>query len=426
MNIPNSSRTRIVVIGCGFAGLKFCKKIDSTKYQIVLIDKNNYHTFQPLLYQVASSGLASDSIAYPIRKIFKGKKNFFFRKANVTKINLKNNIINTSIGQLEYDVLIIASGGISNYFGMINIKKYAMPMKTLTDSLNLRSLIIQNFEDALNATELDKQSQLMNFVIIGAGPTGIELAGALDELRRYVLPFDYPDLDIRKMQIHIIEANDRVLPAMSKKASAIAHKYLIELQIQLWLNTTVKDFDGEIVYTNKKNLFSNTLIWAAGIEGCLPNGLTIQNKINNRLIVDDMFKVIGINNVYAIGDVSYIKSKQYPYGNAMLASVAGQQGGHLAANFNNSLINLPNKPFIFKDKGTMATIGRNKAVVDLPFITFAGIAGWFTWMFVHLLLLVDFRSKLIVFINWAWSYIKYEKGTRLIIREFHRKKPAKK
>lgn len=418
MNIPEIDLPRLVVIGCGFAGLKFSKKIDSTKYQIVLIDKNNYHTFQPLLYQVASSGLEPDSIVYPIRKIFKGKPNFYFRMADTLHIDHENKSVTTSIGQLSYDKLIIATGATSNYFGMQNIEKYAVPMKSLVEALDLRSLIIQNFEEALNTSDLQERERLMNFVIVGAGPTGVELAGALAELKAHILPNDYPDLDIRRMQIHIIEANSRVLAAMSEESSKKSEDYLKKRGVHIWLDTMVKDYDGATVLTNKKTFESTTLIWAAGIKGYFPKGLAINASRSNRILVDDYNAIKHIEDTYAIGDVAQIESDEYPHGNAMLASVAEQQGSHLAKNLNALSKGKPQSPFIYNDKGTMATIGRNKAVVDLAYIKFGGFLGWMTWMFVHLMLLVDFRSRLVVFINWVWSYINYDKGTRLIVRKF--------
>jgi NADH dehydrogenase len=418
MNIPEVDLPRIIVIGCGFAGLKFSKKINSSKYQVVLIDKNNYHTFQPLLYQVASSGLEPDSIVYPIRKIFKGKKNLYFRMAETLNIDNEKRVVETSIGKINYDILVVATGATSNYFGMANIEKYSMPMKTLVEALDLRSLIIQNFEEALNTDNLTERERLMNFVIVGAGPTGIELAGALSELRSHILPADYPDLDIRRMQVHIVEANDRVLAAMSKESSARAEKSLKKRNINIWLNTQVKDYNGSTAITSKKEFETKTLIWAAGIEGKYPKGLNISKARGNRIVTGEFNEIAGQQNVYAIGDVAQIESTTYPRGNAMLASVAEQQGAHLASNLNRITYNKALKPFIYNDKGTMATIGRNKAVVDLSFIKFGGFIGWFTWMFVHLMLLVDFRSRLVVFINWVWSYINYDRGTRLIIRKF--------
>ena len=420
MNIPNIDLPRIVVIGCGFAGLKFSKKIDSKKYQVVLLDKNNYHTFQPLLYQVASSGLEPDSIVYPIRKIFKGKSNFYFRIAETKKIDTVQKIVETSIGDIDYDHLIIATGATSNYFGMQNIEQHAMPMKSLVEALNLRSIIIQNFEEALNTNDLTEREKLMNFVVVGAGPTGIELAGALAELKDHILPADYPDLDIRRMQIHIVEANDRVLASMSEKSSRKTAKYLKKKGIQLWLNTFVKDYDGHKVITNSNTFLSKTLIWAAGIEGYSPEAISIEKTKGKRIIVDGFNRVVNHDSVYAIGDIAFIQSDDYPEGNPMLAGVAEQQGYQLAKNLNRVAGQKEMKPFKYKDKGSMATIGRNKAVVDLPFVTFGGLFGWLTWMFVHLMLLVDFRSRLVVFINWVWSYLRYDKGTRVIIRKFKR------
>lgn len=417
MNIPEIDLPRIVVIGCGFAGLKFAKNVDSRKYQVVLIDKNNYHTFQPLLYQVASSGLEPDSIVYPIRKIFKGKPHFHFRMAETKSIDTSAKTVNTSIGSLSYDYLVIATGATSNFFGMKNIEKHSMSMKNLTDALDLRSLIIQNFENALNTNDLSERESMMSFVIVGAGPTGIELAGALAELKSHVLPKDYPDLDIRRMQIHVVEANNRVLASMSESSSEKTEKYLKARDIHIWLNTMVKDYDGNTIFTNHKNFKSKTLIWAAGIKAEFPVGIDTTSR-DNRLVTDEFHAVVEQENIYAIGDVSKIVTEDLPNGYAMLASVAGQQGLHLAKNMNRLTKKKELKPFVYNDKGTMATIGRNKAVVDLSFVKFGGFLGWFTWMFVHLMLLVDYRSRVLVFINWVWSYFNYDKSTRLIVRKY--------
>ncbi len=423
MNIPQIDLPRIVIVGCGFAGLKFCKKIDGNKYQVVLIDQKNYHTFQPLLYQVASSGLEPDSIVYPIRKIFKGKKNFFFRLAKTKKIDTEHKKVITNIGELHYDKLIIATGATSNFFGMKDIQKFAMPMKDVVEALNLRSLIIQNFEEALNTNDLKERERLMNFIIVGAGPTGIELAGSLSELKAHVLPNDYPDLDIRKMQINIIEANERVLANMSKEASEEAEKYLKKKDIYVWLKTRVKSFDGHVAKTEDKTFEAKTLIWAAGIKGHFPSGIHKDMIVGgNRILVDGQNQVNGIKDVFAIGDVAFMKSSSYPKGNAMLASVAEQQGKQLAHNLNQLAKGKKMKPFNYNDNGTMATIGRNHAVVDLPNFKISGILGWYIWMFVHLMLLVDFRNRMVVFMNWTWSYLNYDKGTRVIIRKFSKQK----
>lgn len=420
LNIPNIDLPRAVIVGCGFGGLKLARKLSSKNYQIVLLDKNNYHTFQPLMYQVASSGLEPDSIVYPIRKVFKGKKNFHFRIADVNHVNLKSNELITSIGVLKYDILVIATGAVTNFFGMKNIQKYSYTMKSLLESLDLRSIILQNFEKALNTSDLVERERYMNFVIVGGGATGVELAGALAELKRNILPDDYPDLDIRQMQIHVIEASDRILPGMSDAASLKSHKFLKNLGVNIWLNTAVKDYDGEIVITSATDFNTKTLIWSAGVLGSPIGNLNRNLNKNNRIVTDEYNKVIGHESIFAIGDVACIESEMDGMGHVMLASVAGQQGQHLGKNLNAIAKNKGMTPFRYNDRGTMATIGRNRAVVDLPFLKFAGIIAWFVWMFLHLMLLVDFRNRLIVFVNWSWSYFKYDKGLRLIVREVQR------
>lgn len=417
LNIPKLDLPRVVVVGGGFAGLKLVKGIDSNLYQTVLVDRNNYHTFQPLMYQVASSGLEPDSIAYPLRKVFKGKQRFHFRMASVNRVDAKAKVIYTSIGEITYDILVVATGADSNFFGMKNVETHSMPMKNLVESLNLRSRILQNFEKALNTTNLKEQESLMSFVIVGGGPTGVELAGALAELKRNILPKDYPDLDIRRMQIHVVEAADRLLANMSDFASKRTSKFLKKMDVNVWLNTQVKDYDGSTVLTNKHTFETHTLVWAAGVKGMPLAGLDATIGIGNRVVTDEFNAVKGVEDVYAIGDVALIQSEKDPEGHPMLASVAGQQGHQLAHNLNRKAANKPQQPFKYNDKGTMATIGRNLAVVDLPFIQFGGLLAWFTWMFVHLMLLVDFRSRLVVFVNWAWSYINFDKGTRLIVRD---------
>ncbi|MBL4715435.1 MAG: NAD(P)/FAD-dependent oxidoreductase [Bacteroidia bacterium] len=420
MNIPNLDLPRVVIIGCGFAGLKLAKTINSKHYQIVLLDKNNFHTFQPLMYQVASSGLEPDSIVYPVRKVFKGKKNFHFRMAAVQGIDTENKEILTTIGSLEYDYLVIATGAISNFFGMKNMEKYAFSMKSLVESLDLRSVILQNFEKSLNTSDLKERESLMSFVIVGAGATGVELAGALAELKKHILPKDYPDLDIRIMQIHIIEAADRVLSNMSMEASTKSKKFLKDMGINIWLNTVVRDYDGTTVSTDKNEFKTKTLIWSAGVKGAPIKGLNARLTRDNRIIVDEFNRVTGYKHIFALGDVACIESEQNGNGHAMLASVAGQQGLHLGKNLNSILKSQEMTPFHYNDRGTMATIGRNRAVVDLSFVKFGGMFAWFVWMFLHLLLLVDFRNRLIVFANWCWSYFNYDKGVRLIVRNVKR------
>lgn len=418
LNIPKLDLPRVVIIGGGFAGLRIARKLNTNHLQVVLIDENNYHTFQPLMYQVATAGLEPDSIAYPLRKILKHKKRTHIRMAKVAHIDLANQQVITSIGALKYDYLVIATGAKTNFFGNKNIKKHSMPMKSLTESLDLRSLILQNFEKALTKNEEEEKDSYMNFMIVGGGPTGVELAGAFAELKKHVLPKDYPDLDLRRMQIHVIEAGPDLLSPMSEKASANALKYLRKIGVNVWTNTFVKDYDGYKVVTSKENFKSKTLIWAAGVIGNIPNGIPIENIDKGRIRTDDQSALENYDNVFAIGDVSVMKTKDFPDGLPMLGSVAQQQGEHLANTLNKKIQNKPITPFKYVDKGTMATIGRNMAVVDIKKLHIGGLLAWLMWLLVHLMLLVDFRSRIVVFVNWVWSYINFDRGTRLIVREF--------
>jgi NADH dehydrogenase len=422
LNIPESNLERLVVIGCGFAGLNLVKSLRGKPYQIVMIDKHNYHTFQPLLYQVATAGLEPDSIAYPIRNIFKNFPNFYFRMAEAQEIDLERQQLQTNIGTLNFDHLIIATGSETNYFGMAGVENEAMPMKTVPEALNLRSLILQNFESASLTNDLEERDRLMNFVIVGAGPTGTELAGALAELKTHVLPNDYPDLDFRRMSIHLIEMSDRVLPPMSDFSSQNAQEYLESLGVQVWLNTAVKDYDGATVTTNKKQLPASTLIWAAGVKGNIIKGLKEGEDFEKgRYLVDGFNRVGQHKNIYALGDVAAMRDKDNPKGHPMLAQVAIQQAQNLAKNFRRSIKGQAWQKFVYKDLGTMATVGRNKAVAELyNRFMLKGFMGWYVWMLVHLVSLVGFRNRLIVLFNWVINYFSYDRKIRLIIRPVKR------
>jgi NADH dehydrogenase len=421
MNIPRIDLPRIVVLGCGFAGIKFIQKIDSKKYQIVLLDKHNYHTFQPLMYQVATSGLEPDSITYPIRKIFKGKKRFHFRKTEVLNVDHDQKVVNTTIGAVHYDHLVVALGATNNFFDNKQFEQMTTPMKSLTESLDLRSMILQNFEDALNLKDIEEQNRLMNFVIVGAGATGVELAGALSELKDHVLPADYPDLDVRRMQIHLVEGSNRVLSAMSENASEKSAKFLKKMGVNIWLETRVESYDGQSVVTNNGVFESRSVIWSAGVKAITIEGIDLEGSKSGRVPVDGFNETLNQKDVYALGDIAEMIDEEHPRGHPMLASVAGQQGDWLAKNLNKKAKSRKMKPFVYKDQGTMATIGRNRAVVDLKRFHFSGYIAWLVWMFVHLMLLVEYRNRLIVFANWTWRYIKYDRGSRLIIREYNRK-----
>ena len=422
MNIPTSDLPRIVIIGAGFAGLQIAKKTRNDKYQLVLIDKHNYHTFQPLLYQVSSAGLEPDSIAYPIRKILAKKDNTYYRLANVTHIDTASQELHSDIGSLKYDKLVIATGATNNFFNNVSIEQQALPMKSLTDALNLRSKILGNFEKALNTNDLQEREALMSFVIVGAGPTGVELAGALAELKNKILPLDFPDLDLRIMKIHLIEAAPRVLAPMSNFSSEKAYTALKKLGVHIWTDTFVEGYENNIVTTNKEVSFpTDTLIWAAGVKGCHPEGLS-EAVIGrgDRILCDDYCKVQGFENLYVAGDVGLIQSDTYPKGLPMLGSIAMQQGQYLAKAFNKEAQGKTTPPFRYNDKGTMATIGRNKAVAEIGKFKFKGAFAWLVWMFVHLMLLVGFRNRVVVLVNWIWNYFRYNNGLRLIVRPYKR------
>lgn len=421
MNIPENNVPRIVVIGGGFAGISFIKKLQKEKVQIVLFDRHNYHTFQPLLYQVSTAGLEPDSIAYPLRKIFRKNMDFHFRMAEVENINTDSNTISTSVGSLKYDYLIIATGTRTNFFGNNSIAENSMPMKTIPQALNIRSLILQNIEKADITTDEVERKRLLNFVIAGAGPTGVELAGALAEFRKGILENDYPELEEEEMSVHLIEGLDRVLPPMSETVSKKAQKFLENLGVQVHLETFISDYDGKIVSTKDGKKFETaTFIWAAGVTGAPINGINGEALVEkaNRYRVDEFNKVKGFKNIYALGDIAIMETKEYPKGHPQVAQPAIQQGKHLGKNFRKMLKGTPMEPFKYFDKGTMATVGRNKAVVDIGNLHFGGAIAWFLWMFVHLWFLVGFRNRVVTFFNWTYSYINYDRAARLIIRPF--------
>jgi NADH dehydrogenase len=428
MNIPQTNLPRIVIIGGGFAGLAAAKGFKNKKVQVVLIDKHNYHTFQPLLYQVATGGLEPDSIAFPLRKFFNNLENYFYRLAEVTKINANKNQIETTIGALDYDELIIASGSTTNYFGNKNIEKFSMAMKTVPEALDIRSLVLENFEEALLTDDYEKRNALMNFVIVGGGPTGVELAGALAEMKKAILPKDYPDLDIRRMQINLIQSSGSLLKGMSKEASQKAEDFLTKLGVNVWKNLRVKDYDGKIVTTNGTDSFkASTVIWAAGVKGDVINGLDSDCIVERaeRFKVNQFNQINGYENIYAVGDVAAMATENFPKGHPMMAQPAIQQGNLVGKNIIAKIEGKKMNPFDYNDLGAMATIGRNKAVVDLPNWKFQGVFAWIVWMFVHLFSLIGFRNKAVVFLNWVYNYVRFDRESRLIIRPYKTKSRIK-
>ncbi|MDP4187036.1 MAG: NAD(P)/FAD-dependent oxidoreductase [Bacteroidota bacterium] len=418
-NIPYTGQKRIIIVGSGFAGLKLAKKLSRQNFQIVLIDRFNYHQFQPLFYQVATSGIEPSSISFPLRKIFHHKKSIHIRMAEVFSVDSENNQIITSIGNIDYDYLVIATGADTNYFGQENISKNAIPMKSVPEALGLRNTLLQNYEAALSTCDQQQQIRLMNIVIVGGGPTGVELSGAIAEMKRYVLPKDFPELDFSKMSIFLVEAAPRILANMSEKSSKESQKYLQADGVTVLTGVQVTDFDGENVQlSNGKEIPAYSLIWAAGIKGNILEGLdkaTVGR--GNRIIVDSSNLVKGYTNIFAIGDVALLMDEQYPKGHPQVAQVAIQQAKLLAENFVNLSKNKPLLPFHYHDLGTLATVGRNNAVVDLPYVRFQGTLAWFVWMFIHLMAILGVKNKLLIFINWAWNYFTYDQSLRLIIKQ---------
>ena len=421
MNLPKTGRKRIVIIGGGFGGICLAKSLIRSDFQIVMVDRQNYHAFQPLLYQVSTAGLEPDSIAYPIRKILKKHKHFHFRMATVTSIDPDSNQINTEIGSITYDYLVIATGTRTNYFGNKSVEQNAMPMKTVPQALNIRSLTLQNFERADLSDNEKERRALLNFSIVGGGPTGVELAGAFAELKKHVFPKDYRHLNIEEMEIHLFEGADRLLPAMSNTASQKSLEFLRKLGVNVHLKTLVKDYDGELLVTsNDQNILTHNFIWTAGVTGAAIPGIqtgSVHERLN-RYLVNRFNQVKGYQNIFAIGDIAFMETELFPQGHPQVAQPAIQQGKLLGANLMAFENGRKMKPFEYRDKGNMATIGRNKAVVDLPKWSFGGFFAWFIWMFIHLMALVGFRNRVIVFFNWAYNYINYDKAARLIVRPF--------
>jgi NADH dehydrogenase len=362
-------------------------------------------------------------VAYPYRKIFRNYKNFNFRMAEVQKIDAERNLLLTNIGPIEYDELVIGTGSETNFYGMESMAKWAMELKSIPQALDLRSNVLQEFEQAINSANVNERKALLNFVVVGGGPTGVETAGALAEFKKHVLPFDYPELDKSLMHVHLIEAGPRLLPAMSAEASEKTKVYLEELGVKTWLNTAVKDFDGKTITLGDGILLeTRTVLWSAGVKGSLIDGLKEESILRkSRILVDENNLVKGYDNIYAIGDVAAMVTDKTPNGHPGVAQVAIQQGERLGKNMIARMMGKKQKPFQYNDLGSMATIGRNRAVVDLPFIKFQGRIAWLAWMFIHLMTLVSFRNRLIVFVNWMWNYFTYERSIRLIIRPFREK-----
>lgn len=416
--IADLGKPRVIVIGGGFGGLEVVKGLRHFKVQVVLFDKYNHHTFQPLLYQVATSGLETNSIVAPFRKLFGQQDDFYFRLGEVKNIRPEENYIETSIGGVKYDYLVIATGAVTNFYGMSEVEKHSSSMKNIVDATKLRNKIIRQLEYALLTEDGEVMNSLMDFVIVGGGPTGVELAGALTELKKNVFPKDYKELDMRQMDIHLVEASPRLLNGMSEQAGKKALDFLTEMGVKVHLNAAVKSYDGyEVILSSGERLISRSLIWAAGVKGNPVSGLNPELiQRGNRLLVDEFNRVKGYSNIFAIGDVALMDGdEKFPKGHPMMAPPAQQQGRLVARNIKNIILGKPLKPFRYFDKGSMATIGRHKAVVDMKGIRFQGFFAWYVWMFVHLMSIVGFRNKVFTFFSWMWNYFSYDRSNRLII-----------
>jgi len=422
-NIPETGlRERVVIIGGGFAGLELAKKIDKELYQVVLIDKNNYYQFQPLFYQVATGGLEPSSISYPHRKRFQKEKNVHFRMCIALNVEPDKKEVKTDIGIIKYDYLVISTGCDTNYFGNESLKESTFALKSVSESLLLRNRILLSFEEALNANDEDELKEILSFVIVGGGATGVELAGALADMRKSILPKDYPEIDFTKMEIHLVDASPRLLFAMSEEASANAAKTLTNRGVIIHQDMFVKSYEKPYVeISNGKKLRSRNVFWVAGVKPNSLNGLSEPAYNRGRLVVNNYNQVQGYENIFAIGDTALLISDKSPKGHPQVAQVALQMAKRLAKNLNNKAKGKDWEKFVYDDRGSLATIGRNAAVADLGKLHFGGWFAWWLWLWVHILSIVGMRNKVSVFIDWVWSYLNYDVSLRLFIRPKYNK-----
>ena len=411
---------KVVIVGGGFAGLNLAKKlIRNDDFQVTLVDKNNYHYFPPLLYQVSTSFIEPSNISYPFRRMFQKKANFRFHLGCLTNIDTENNIVETDTGDVEYDGLVLAMGTETNYFGMENVKRNALPMKSIDDALNIRNHILINLEKVVRLSNGPEREKLQNIVIAGGGPTGVEVSGMLAEMRKNILRKDYPELKNLRGNIYLIDASPTLLGPMSQKSQEEAHKVLKDLGVKIILDTAVKDYDhGLVMLANGETIPAATVLWTSGVIARKVPGIPAESiGRGRRIIVDEFNKVKGTENVYAIGDICYqTTDPENPGGHPQLAQVAIQQGKHLAENLERLREKEPMKPFRYHNKGTMAIIAKYKAVVDLPRGFFKGFIAWLVWLFIHLIPIAGYRNKFKLAANWMWSFISNDPTLRLIIR----------
>lgn len=417
-NIPDrGQRKRVVIVGGGFAGLQIAKKIDTKYYQVVLIDKVNYYQFQPLLYQVATAGLEPSSISYPLRKTFQERKNFHVRTCEALSVDSDSRILNTTIGTISYDYLVIASGCDTNYFGNDSLKESTFGLKSVAEAILVRNRILLSFEQALSTMNEDALKEMLTFVIVGGGATGVELAGALADMKKTILPKDYPELDFSKMSIHLVDASPRLLAGMSEKASANAAKTLLDRGIIIHQDIAVNNYENNVVeIANGEKIASRNVFWVGGIKANSLKGLNEESYMRGRLLVDEYNRVKGYENIFSLGDTCILISENTPKGHPQVAQVALQMAKNLAKNLNEKAKGKNEfKKFVYDDRGSLATIGRNAAVADLGNFKFSGRIAWWLWLLVHILSIVGMRNKVSVFMDWVWSYFNYDVSLRLLI-----------
>ncbi|WP_236979591.1 NAD(P)/FAD-dependent oxidoreductase [Membranihabitans maritimus] len=420
LNIPASSDPRVVVLGAGFGGLTFVRKFRNSGYQVVLIDRNNFHQFQPLFYQVAMAGLEPSAIAFPIRKVFQKRENVFVRQAEILEVDPEERLVVTDRGNVQFDFLVIGIGAVTNFFNNEAIAQKSYSLKTLGESLGIRNRIFEDFEESLMSRNYNDRQKLIDFVIVGGGPTGVEMAGALAEMKRYIIPKDYRELDPGEVDIYLVQSGEHLLPGMRPESQQRAERYLSDMGVTLILNDRVVDYDGESVFLkNGDPILAEKLIWAAGVRCPEVPGLSGEEQVDNkgRFLVDQHCRVKGFENIFAVGDIARMDTDDYPYGHPQVAQVALQMASYVASFLDKRGHSKEKKPFVYKDKGALATIGRNKAVADLPRFSLGGFLAWLIWLWVHLYALIGTRNKLIVVINWMWNYFTYDTALRLIIKQ---------
>ena len=421
------NRKKVVIVGGGFAGINFLKKMGNYEaFDVTLVDRNNYHFFPPLLYQVATAFIEPSNITYPFRRMFQGKHNVRFHLGSLLQIHPGNQTIETDTGIIEYDYLVLAVGTVTNFFGMENVKRSALPMKTIDDALNMRNHILLNLEKAVRTNDMTERESLLTVVIAGGGPTGVEVAGMLAEMGQHIIEKEYPEFVNLKSRIYLVDAGPVVLAPMSKKAQNEAYKVLQHLGVKIILNTPVKDYvDGKVVLANGDTIATQALIWASGVTGQEVNGLPAESIARGRRIVVDEFNAVkGVSNIFALGDICVqTTDPAFPNGHPQLAQVAIQQGELLAANLKKGAQGEAMKPFRYNDKGSMAIISKHEAVADLPKMFLKGSIAWFTWLFIHILPIAGFRNKVWLLFNWFWAFITNDPTLRLIIRPRRQDRP---